>query len=149
MKRKSTLPVGASPCTNEQLSCVGGERQGQLCGGVDANCGAGGVCDACAVRGGVTTEDEMLILLGNYYGQPSHAVTPLEGIRKAVSEKTKVVAARGAALLSVDVVPVPASELVPPDAKAGDHGLRAEYFANRDLSGAPAVTRVDPELSFN
>jgi beta-glucosidase len=93
--------------------------------------------------------DDIDVLRGNYYGQPSHAVTPLEGIRKAVSAKTKVVAARGASLLSVNVVPVPSPALVPPDAKAGEHGLRAEYFANRNLSGEPAVTRVDAELSFN
>jgi cysteine-rich repeat protein len=29
-----------------------------------------GVCDACPVHGGVTTEDEMFILLGNYYLAP-------------------------------------------------------------------------------
>ncbi len=66
VKRKSTLPSGSSPCSNEQLACLGGEHQGELCGGVDANCGTG-TCDACPVRGGVTTEDEMFILLGNYY----------------------------------------------------------------------------------
>jgi hypothetical protein len=25
------------------------------------------LCDACAIRGGVTTQDEMFILLGSYY----------------------------------------------------------------------------------
>ncbi len=69
VKRKSTLPAGASPCTNDQLACVGGEHQGQLCGGDDTVCGTG-LCDACPVRGGVTTEDEMFILLGNYYVVP-------------------------------------------------------------------------------
>ncbi|MCU0916700.1 MAG: PA14 domain-containing protein, partial [Planctomycetes bacterium] len=28
-------------------------------------------------------------------------------------------------------------------------GLKAEYFGNRDLSGAPAVTRTDPKIDFN
>ena len=37
------------------------------CGGSDAVCGAGGVCDACPVHGGVTTADEMFILLGSFY----------------------------------------------------------------------------------
>ena len=30
-------------------------------------CSKCGVCDACPVRGGVTTEDEMFILTGSYY----------------------------------------------------------------------------------
>jgi hypothetical protein len=28
-------------------------------------------------------------------------------------------------------------------------GLKAEYFNNRDLSGAPVVTRTDPQIDFN
>ena len=46
----------------------------QLCNGTDdhATCdsspGAGdGLCDACTVNGGVTTEDEMFLILGAYY----------------------------------------------------------------------------------
>ncbi len=93
--------------------------------------------------------DDRDVLLGNYNGQTSHAVTPLEGIRRAVSEKTKVVSVRGASLTSVDVVPVPSSSLTPAGAAPGQHGLRAEYFANRDLSGTPALTRIDPEVSFD
>jgi hypothetical protein len=42
---------------------------------VHANCdsslGLGdGVCDACPLEGGVTTEDEMYIMLGLYYVAP-------------------------------------------------------------------------------
>ncbi|MCP4263228.1 MAG: hypothetical protein GY774_37825 [Planctomycetes bacterium] len=32
--------------------------------------------------------------------------------------------------------------------KAGG-GLKAEYFNNRDLSGEPVLTRIDPEIDFN
>ena len=93
--------------------------------------------------------DDVDVLLGNYNGFPSHAVTPLEGIRRAVSEKTKVISVRGAALTSVDALPIPSSSLAPAGGAASEHGLRAEYFANRDLSGTPALTRVDPEVSFD
>ncbi len=93
--------------------------------------------------------DDVEVLLGNYNGTPSRAVTPLEGIRRAVSAKTKVLSVRGASLTSVDAVPIPSSFLTPMGAAAGEHGLRAEYFANRDLSGSPALTRVDPEVSFD
>ncbi len=49
-----------------------GPYKGVLCGGNDAFCdstpGAGdGLCDACPVHGGVTTEDEMFVLLGSYF----------------------------------------------------------------------------------
>jgi hypothetical protein len=50
--------------------CVGGSSPGKFCGGDDSACGDGGVCDACRVTGGVTTEDEMFILLGSYYIVP-------------------------------------------------------------------------------
>ena len=93
--------------------------------------------------------DDVEVLLGNYNGTPSRAVTPLEGIRRAVSAKTKVLSAPGAPLTSLDVVPVPSSSLTPAGGEAGEHGLRGEYFANRDISGTPAVIRVDPEVSFD
>lgn len=82
VKRQSTspepplvfgLPLGpGGPCSDATVACMDGPRKGQLCGGDDAFCdgspGAGdGACDACPVRGGVTTEDEMFILLGSYY----------------------------------------------------------------------------------
>lgn len=66
IKRASQLPEGARKCGPAELFCFGGEREGEACGG-DGDCGEGGVCDACTVTGGVTTEDEMFILLGNYY----------------------------------------------------------------------------------
>lgn len=46
--------------------------------------------------------DDAQILLGNYNGQPSHIVTPLEGIQRAVSPKTKVLYEKGCNLTSSD-----------------------------------------------
>jgi len=77
VKRRSTspvppLPIGG-PCSEDEVACFNeGPNRGILCGGDDAVCdttpGSGdGVCDACPLRGGFTTEDEMFILLGNYY----------------------------------------------------------------------------------
>ena len=59
------LPIGG-PCADSTVACMGGVNKGLLCGGNDANC-PGSVCDACPLRGGVTTEDEMFIAIGNYY----------------------------------------------------------------------------------
>ena len=57
-------------CGCDSRSCVGGPTPGAACGTDDAVCGEGGVCDACSVKGGLTTNDEMFVLLGSYYVQP-------------------------------------------------------------------------------
>lgn len=77
VKRRSTSPSAfiGGPCDTATVACIAGPKKGQFCGGNDAFCdsapGAGdGDCDACPVVGGVTTEDEMFILLGGYYMVP-------------------------------------------------------------------------------
>lgn len=75
VKRLSTAPpglFGAPACTTSDLACYGGSHQGTPCGGNHAVCdsspGRGdGVCDACTLHGGVTTDDEMFIMLGSYF----------------------------------------------------------------------------------
>jgi cysteine-rich repeat protein len=54
------------PCSDAEVACLDGPNKGRLCGGDDARC-PGSVCDACPVVGGLTTADEMFILLGLYY----------------------------------------------------------------------------------
>ena len=90
--------------------------------------------------------DDVPVLLGNYNGQPSRATTPLAGIRNLVSSKTKVLHAVGAALTEIMAVPVPASALSGPN---GERGLKAEYFSNKSLAGAPVVTRIEPEVNYD
>jgi hypothetical protein len=78
VKRRSTSPSGGiaqffgfgGPCPKEETRCIGGPKHNQLCNGSNAFCDGApgdGVCDACPLEGGVTTEDEMFILLGGYY----------------------------------------------------------------------------------
>lgn len=64
VKRATGLPEGASDC--EPTHCVGGPDEGSECSD-DSECGGDGVCDACMLSGGFTTEDEMMILQGRYY----------------------------------------------------------------------------------
>jgi beta-glucosidase len=90
--------------------------------------------------------DNMQVMLGNYNGQPSRATTPLAGIRQHVSPQTKVLYAPGTTLTDVAVVPVPSSALRGPD---GEHGLRAEFFANKNLEGSPVLRRVDEAVNFD
>jgi hypothetical protein len=69
LKRNSTS-VG-STCQN-QAFCNGGASPGLFCGSNDSVCGDSGSCDACTVYGGVTTEDEMFLMLGDYYVVPAN-----------------------------------------------------------------------------
>lgn len=64
LKRNSTS-IG-STCDGAAY-CVGGDSPGLECGSDDSLCGDGGLCDACPVVGGQTTEDEMFLMLGSYY----------------------------------------------------------------------------------
>jgi cysteine-rich repeat protein len=68
------IPVGG-PCAEAEKTCVSTDpaKRGQPCGSEpdpDAFCtspSTPGFCDACPLRGGFTTEDEMFILLGNFF----------------------------------------------------------------------------------
>ncbi|RIK92067.1 MAG: hypothetical protein DCC71_24680, partial [Proteobacteria bacterium] len=61
------------PCPRHVTVCADGPSKGEVCGTASTlnhgMCGdpAQKLCDACPARGGVTTEDEMFILLGSYY----------------------------------------------------------------------------------
>ena len=90
--------------------------------------------------------DDVQVLLGNYNGQPSRATTPLAGIRQHVSSRTKLLYALGTPLTEISAIPVPASAL---HGANGERGLKAEYFTNKTLSGAPVLTRVDREVNFD
>lgn len=73
LKRKSALIEG-SDCVSsytkgETLYCVDGDKKGQVCTST-AECGTGGVCDACQVEWGERTEDEMFFLMGQFYVEP-------------------------------------------------------------------------------
>ncbi|MEE8508043.1 MAG: hypothetical protein V3T07_03165, partial [Myxococcota bacterium] len=92
VKRQSTSPLpplgtlglvlGGGPCNWNTVACLNeGPNQGALCGVDDgsifgarnhslchsASGADDGVCDACPVLGGVTTEDEMFAILGDYF----------------------------------------------------------------------------------
>jgi hypothetical protein len=62
-------PVANCGCGESTRVCLGGNQQGTQCGGDDAACGEDGLCDACPLLGGVTTDDEMFLPLGSYYVQ--------------------------------------------------------------------------------
>jgi beta-glucosidase len=98
------------------------------------------------------TADEVMSLLGNYYGTPAAPVTILQGIRAAVPSATKVVYARGVDLVEGREDPRAAPLIDPaylrPAANSNEQGLKGEYFNGADLSGKPLLTRVDPRIAF-
>ena len=118
--------------------------------------------------------DSVEVLLGNYNGEPSHPVTPLDGIRQKVSASTQVLYARGSDL--AEGMPlletVPASALFTSDGVDRQPGLRAQYFNTASFNGRayfrqafvsqamrkaaaipanpqPLFTRIDPQIDFN
>jgi beta-glucosidase len=82
--------------------------------------------------------DNLGVLMGNYNGQPTRYVTPLNGIRKKVSG-ARVLYSPGMYPTGVLVEPVSAGAL---------SGLKGEYFNNRELKGDPVLTRSDAKIEF-
>ncbi len=86
-------------------------------------------------------------LEGNYNGIAHDPVMPVDALRRAVPG-ARVLYAPGSSF--VDGFPMPVSRtMLHPGAGAAEEGLKAEYFTSVDMSGAPAVTRVDHELAFD
>jgi beta-glucosidase len=79
------------------------------------------------------------VLVGNYNGTPSKPVTILDGLKAALEPEVRIDYAYGcdyAARPDV-VLPIP------------NVWYRGEYFANRELSGAPVARRTEAPLSFD
>jgi beta-glucosidase len=92
--------------------------------------------------------DQWRMLLGNYNGIPADPVTPLRGIREAVSPRTRVLYALGSDL--ADGFPVLGS--VPSSVFTTGQGLRGldvAYFASRTMRGEPLYGSVDTTLDVN
>ena len=87
-------------------------------------------------------------LEGNYNGVPSHPVYPLDGIRKVLEGKAKVLYSQGAPYLKELPVPVPPTVFHTGGA-ASARGLKAEYFSNTNFAGEPVLTRIDPQIQFD
>ncbi len=99
--------------------------------------------------------DDPDTMLGNYYGTPSKIVTPLDGVNQEFGKKADVRFSIGSTFTDYSDALLPAEMLTPPSgapAAAGQtatHGLLAEYYANDNFDGAPAVSRIEPHVYFN
>ncbi len=93
--------------------------------------------------------DDIDVMYGNYNGCAKHPVTPLNGIKSKLPD-TKILYARGCDLAknlpSLGVIP---AEMLYTTVDMKEHGLKGEYFTNRDFNGQPKMTRVDDKIEFN
>jgi len=81
---------------------------------------------------------------------PEHRVSGLDGLKDRLGSGAAVHAALGVPLAG-ELHWLESDWLTPPPgvAPGSSHGLYAEYFRNRDLSGRPFATRVDPQVNFD
>jgi beta-glucosidase len=85
------------------------------------------------------------VMLGNYNGEPSQWVTPLEGIKRKLSKDATVTYTKGMYPTGVVDEPIASSVL----SNGGLHGLKGEYFNNSSFTGQPALVRNDEQVDFN
>ena len=81
-------------------------------------------------------------LEGNYSGQPSHPVLPIDGIEQRFDH---VLYAQGSSYVAGFPVIVPRTAL----RSGSEQGLKAEYFDNPQWQGPPVLTRVDKQVDFD
>jgi beta-glucosidase len=98
------------------------------------------------------TADDLMSLLGNYNGTPSHPVTILAGIRNAAAPGTKVLYERGVDLVEGRTDPRATSPIdtmyLRPAPGSAERGLSAAYYRGRTLEGDPVFKRIDPKVDF-
>ena len=92
--------------------------------------------------------ESLASLEGNYNGTPSAPVLPLSGLHQRFAGKAEVLYAQGSVYVSQQPVPVPRTVFHPGEGD-NSYGLQAQYFANIDFSGEPALTRIDPQIQFD
>ena len=93
--------------------------------------------------------DEVMTLLGNYYGTPARPVTVLAGIRNAVAP-APVLYARGADLVEgrQDPRAIPAIDAAYLSRRTAARACAASTSAGVSSRGRPVLTRVDPRVDF-
>ncbi|AXB58129.1 glycoside hydrolase family 3 protein [Flavobacterium fluviale] len=84
--------------------------------------------------------------MGGYAPKNSVGTTVFEGIQQIVGKTANVVYEEGVPLIVKGQI-IPSKYLFTPD--EAQNGLKGEYFNNRNLEGAPALTRIDSQLEFD
>ncbi|MFO1370730.1 MAG: glycoside hydrolase family 3 C-terminal domain-containing protein [Marinagarivorans sp.] len=91
--------------------------------------------------------DSTEALVGNYNGSPSHPVTVLGGLQKRFGANA-IRYAQGTGLLYPLEAPVP-DQVLCVDAKCKKPGLKAEYFADKNLGPKPLKQQVEANVQVS
>jgi len=86
-------------------------------------------------------------LEGNYNAVPKNPSLAVDSLRSAFPG-SRILYAQGAPYADGVALPVPRT-MLHPKAGSSEPGLKGEYFANTELSGKPAATRLDHEIDFD
>ncbi len=91
--------------------------------------------------------DKTDVLLGNYHGEPTRAVSLLEGMKAAFPD-AQITYVPGTQFLSERGEPIPPGRLT---TASGQPGLKAEYRAgeNFDFKSAPVISRTEPAVAVD
>ncbi|OOV19340.1 glycoside hydrolase family 3 N-terminal domain-containing protein [Flavobacterium sp. LM4] len=84
--------------------------------------------------------------LGGYAPKNSAGMTVFEGVQQLVGKTANVVYEEGVPLIVKGQI-IPSKYLFTPD--ESQNGLKGEYFNNRNVEGAPVLTRIDNQLEFD
>ena len=90
--------------------------------------------------------DDPDTMLANYHGTPSSLVTPLAGMQRQFGAKAEVRFALGSTFSSGSNALVPGNLVQPPSTASAGAGFLAEYYANPDFQGNPAVSRIEQRV---
>ena len=93
--------------------------------------------------------ESLAALEGNYNGQPSHPVYPLDGIRKQFAGKAKVLYSQGSPYLVELPLPVPRTVFHTAEGASSRGPEGASTSPTPNFSGKPVLTRVDPQIQFD
>lgn len=85
-----------------------------------------------------------IAVLGNYNGIPSKIVTVLEGIKEKLGKDVEVIYEKGIDFTSDTLLSY--TDLSSQFSWEGTQGFKAEYYNNKELKGAPILTRTEQKV---
>jgi beta-glucosidase len=88
--------------------------------------------------------DNSIAVLGNYNGTPSQIVTALKGIRDKVGAGVEVMYEKAVNFTNDTLLQY--ADVSNQYSFDGKQGIKAQYFSNKELSGAPVLTRTESKL---
>lgn len=91
--------------------------------------------------------DNRISVLGNYNGIPSHLVTILDGIREKLGEDAEIIYEKAVDFTKDTLLAY--TDLKEQFSWNGQQGVKAEYFAGKELTGDPVLTRSEKNIDHS